>query len=355
MRSEPSGFAAAFSPDGKTLALSTRRISFVDVETGTRHDGGHTSMITSARFTADGKYVLTTSTDGTFRQWNPATGKQVRPLKLPAGVSQVLAVSADDATVAGKHEEEGIVLWDRDSAEVKATFGKDEGQPVSAAFSPAGDLLATAGPDAIRVWDTSELKIRQSWKYEQTDHGPVDNIHLQFGEIAFVGDGPQLAAAFPAKYRIAVYNMQQDSPERILVGARSLFWSPFALSPDGSALAYAGGDRVALWNPKTGRDGVPMQGRFSSITSIAYSADGKLVAAGGQEMISQHESKNVIRVWSSATGRELLELNGHHEWIHCLAFSPSGEKLVSGSQDATLLVWGIQEARSTVAKESNEE
>ena len=98
-----------------------------------------------------------------------------------------------------------------------------------------------------------------------------------------------------------------------------------------------------------------MQGRFSSITSIAYSADGKLVAAGGQEMISQHESKNVIRVWSSATGRELLKLNGHHEWIHCLAFSPSGEKLVSGSQDATLLVWNIQEARSTVAKESNEE
>ncbi|MEU6332082.1 hypothetical protein ABZ851_33220 [Streptomyces sp. NPDC047049] len=56
-----------------------------------------------------------------------------------------------------------------------------------------------------------------------------------------------------------------------------------AFSPDGSVLAAAGGGKVHLWEPATGRQvGEPLE-HDDSISSFAFSSDGSLLAAGGVE------------------------------------------------------------------------
>src|SRR5207245_2222852 len=76
-------FAAAFSPDGKTIL--TGDSGFI----ARLWDGAgderivqpmrHTNMVPAAAFSCDGKTILTGSTDTTARLWEAATGKQIGP------------------------------------------------------------------------------------------------------------------------------------------------------------------------------------------------------------------------------------------------------------------------------------
>jgi WD40 repeat protein len=67
--------------------------------------GGHTSMVRTALFTADGKHVITGGYDKTIRIWDVSSGEPIRVLHLPVGPStegsiHYLALSPDGKTLA---------------------------------------------------------------------------------------------------------------------------------------------------------------------------------------------------------------------------------------------------------------
>jgi len=70
-----------------------------------------------------------------------------------------------------------------------------------------------------------------------------------------------------------------------------------------------------------------------SLTAIAISPDGKLVAGAARD--------GVIRVWSRATGERVHALTGHHNWIVALRFSPNSRMLASVSLDQTARLWDL--------------
>ena len=59
--------------------------------------------------------------------------------------------------------------------------------------------------------------------------------------------------------------------------------------------------------------------RQVAFTSLAFSPDGKRLAAGGVDGLGH--------VWDAATGKLLRVLRGHSTNLHSLAFSPDGKKL----------------------------
>src|SRR5262249_39716669 len=68
---------------------------------------------------------------------------------------------------------------------------------------------------------------------------------------------------------------------------------------------------------------------FSNITALAYSPDGKTLAAGVWPDSS-------IRLWDTASGKNTAVLKGHSNSIVGLAFSPDGKTLASASQEIKL-------------------
>src|SRR5207248_3118020 len=77
-----------------------------------------------------------------------------------------------------------------------------------------------------------------------------------------------------------------------------------AFSPDGKFLA-TGGDTnrlISLWDPATGRELRRWPAHETSVTALAFAADGKTLASGG--------SDQRVRLWDPATGREKLPLAG---------------------------------------------
>jgi WD40 repeat protein len=77
---------------------------------------------------------------------------------------------------------------------------------------------------------------------------------------------------------------------------------------------------------------------YASIYSLAYSADGKLIA-GGDSFEGAAESS--IVVWDAATGRQLHRLEGHGHVVRALAFSPDSNRLAAACGDGSLRIWDV--------------
>jgi WD40 repeat protein len=80
-----------------------------------------------------------------------------------------------------------------------------------------------------------------------------------------------------------------------------------AISPDGRRLASAswGPGQVKVWEIPTGKELYTRQLQSAEVQSVAFSPDGKRVAA----VVTSAVAKPVVKLWDAATGHELPSLD----------------------------------------------
>jgi WD40 repeat protein/uncharacterized caspase-like protein len=126
-------------------------------------------------------------------------------------------------------------------------------------------------------------------------------------------------------------------PELVLqTGYAVMAATAMRFSPDGRLLAtYSGmfSGQVKLWDVSTGRelrtlaaDAGGAEFVSGGVRSVAFSRDGRLVAAGSDD--------GSTKVWDVSTGRELYKLGGDNRGtgqngIYGIAFSPDDQRLVT--------------------------
>jgi len=330
----------AFSPDGKTLATlsNNSNVRLWDVATRTQIGAslavGPLSNPTSTlgpptvAFSPEGKTLATVGGDGKARLWDVATHNQIGP-PFGDGLLPQVAFSPDGKTLATVGTDGKARLWDvttRTQIGAPLTTGpaSTPNQPLQpkVAFSPDGRTLATTGNDGtVRLWDVAT-------------HTQIGALPLTVGmtAVAFSPDGKILATGdLDGTARLWDLAAVTGQPVNIDVSrAAGGLRQPVAFSPDGKTLATAGSNGTArLWDLATrAQIGAPF-GR--GVDTVAFSPDGKTLATVGND--------GNARLWDAATHNPTGPPLG--SGVFTVAFSPDGKTLATVGNDDTAQVWDV--------------
>lgn len=275
-----------------------------------------------------------------------------------------LSYSPDGKTLATGNMDSGLYLWDVASG--KEVWRDLSVEAVSVAFSPDGRTLAAGGwKGIIRVWDAaSHRKLREFATYKD------------LYTLTFSPDGKVLAAG-GRHGAVHLWDAVSGKAVGFFTGAGRI--RSVVFSPAGRLLAYGTtGDRAYVLDSVSGEEAQPFRGKELGGGSVAFSADGRIIAigggAGGIAFVDFREaatggvirrlrtgsdrvhdlafspdgralavagSKPAVKVWGLATGQLLGEFEGHRDEVFCVRFSPDGSSLAAGSRDKTALVWDV--------------
>jgi WD40 repeat protein len=384
---------AALAPDGKHLVgLGWQTWTVWDLSTGKElhTPTGHTAAVGSVAFAPDGLTLVTAGADRTARLWDAATGKQTIRLDIifeDETRSDIMvelwfrqcAFSADGKVVAANGREQGLHLWDAATGQLLHRIGDQETEQLFT-FGPRGQMLALHQENGqLSVWNVATGKQLRSWA------GPVyprfDRDTPLLFALAWSPDGRLLAIPGQATglpdVQIELWETATSTKRKTLkwhavskmesqlsavleaqtslksVGLPDLhsFAGPpgaytigpevpgsctaLVFTPDSRHLAVASADTIYLFDIATGKQVRSFGGPNVWGRAIAFSPDGKLLAAGRKD--------GSIRLWQVATGTVLCDVLGHERTVSGVAFSPSGQRLASASLDGSVLVWDVQE------------
>jgi WD40 repeat protein len=310
--------------------------------------GGNSSVALAP----DGKVLAIGSPDGTVQMWDVATGKELSQFKAPPNSFGALVFSPDGKTLATRGGDQTIRLWETASGkEVRQIAHENKpgqgiffiGDPFTSAglaFSPDGKSLAA--PEML----FANQKITGSVRFVETATGKeVRRISLEqqntLSSLAFRPDGKVIA--FGSNNTVHLYQTDTGKEVRRIEGQPNGV-GPLVFSPDGKGLAVKSmwGSLVRLYDPETGKllrplgDGAGsnqavlfFSGQGSS-RDLAFSPDGKQIAAGGG---------HTIHLWETATGKEAIPDSGHRESIASLAIAPDGKTVATRGTDQTIRLW----------------
>ena len=300
---------------------------------------------TCAAISPDGRIVGTGGRDSRVVLWESQTGREIAAMQGHTSSVLAIAFSPDGQTLASSGSDRQVILWNVKSATKRASLAGHGSQPRCLLFSPNGRVLAVAdghtaanGYTAVKLWDvasakcSAEISLR---RYVSTQEQSTIN------SFAFSPDGTALALAGGKLGSLdgilSLWDVQtgQIKARDGEVG-HTMLPSDLCFSQDGKTLACVNGAEIELRDPETLLlKRVLHEGGFYA--HIGLAPDGKVLASShGSDPANPN---GILRFWDVEKGKLRATQAEHSEAITAFAFSRDGRTLATASDDATVRLW----------------
>lgn len=360
--------SVAYSPDGRVIASGGADDTVLLQSTATGKTlltlQGHTKPVRTVAYSPDGRLLVSGGDDHTLVEWNPASGQRLRVIRGQGGGVNQVAFSPNGRMLASANGDGTINLIDPGTGRLVRSLRVNRQAVNGVAFSPSGATLAAASSDStVSIWSVATgSRIR-------TLKGHSASVNA----VTFSPDGRTLASASD-DHTVILWNAATGSRLRTLRGHTN-YVNSVAFSHDGTILASAGADRnVILWDPRTGRRLQTLQGHAANVEDVVFAPSGYTLASGADDdqviiwaarppffgrdfyvgsgadavaysrdgrLLAAGTGAGTIDLWDARTWRRIRTLGPAGSAIQSVAFTPDGRTIAAGTSGGSVILWNV--------------
>ena len=383
------------------------------------------SLVLDVAIAPNGRNFAVATSDGDVSLWDITSGRRLHVLEVDLATQdwqdwEAIDFSSDGALLLAASRQGRVMIWSLADPWSEPTLWKSldlrPGEPItSVAFNDAGTGFAAGDlAGGLRFWQRVEGELPRLVSVQAEAHADsVDWLFCSSDGVLFASgsadgttclwdvtqpDVPKLFRAFASSVpshlgipisrnlsTLAVFeepdslfavSLFESEPPRIVWEGGGREVSAFAWSRKATHLAVGLEDgRVVLIDGASGTEVWESSLHSASISSLSFSLDETLVAAGSYDLsvmvweadtgklrcffptrslvesvsfgpdgtrLACALSSSRIDVWDIASGTRLCQLRGHDNRVTSGMFSPDGSWLLSGSDDGTVKLWDLR-------------
>jgi WD40 repeat protein len=287
----------------------------------------HPARVSTAMFSPDNSRLITGCDDNNARVWEAAGGREVLTLEHPAPV-------------------------------LFATFSPDGSTFLTLSQWPSVAEKRKALPGSVRVWETRTGAELWHVPGEVVAVDPADPLLRRLRHpAAFSADGKNVAVIRLREVQVldarSGTGLTWADPADEGGQPRAV-----AFSPDGRSLVTATTDGAQVWDASSDHKVLHVTLRNGWIDEALFSADGRWVlnsVGSGIYSVDEGGGDLGVAVWDATTGKKLFALaypqNDRGDRVPAVAFSPDGKRVAAGfPSDGFTGVWAVEAPTGDAAK-----
>jgi WD40 repeat protein len=190
----------------------------------------------------------------------------------------------------------------------------------------------------LRAWIAAGAKYSPPRRVSLDDKVPAIEqtaaLLPEVPSVAFRPDGGEVAVAGYKEVRV----LDLAGGVRARLGGLSDQVRAVAWSADGKTIAAGGGTpgafgELVLLDAQSGAVRFTLTGHRDYVYHVAFSPDGRRLASCGYDRL--------VRIWDTATGKLTGVLKEHTEAVYAVAFSDDNALLASAAADRSVKIWNV--------------